>query len=254
MRVERDGAVAVWTLTRPHVKNALDHTTLAAMASALAAARSDRSLRAVVLTADGDSFASGGDLRELRSSVTRAQGVRIAEAGRRVCDGILRLPIPVVAALPGPALGGGAELALACDIRVAERQATLGFRHARMAVTTAWGTLPKLVATVGAGAAARLLLAGHDVGAEEALRLGLVDAVTDPGEGLITAKSWAFDAALLAPLAVSGLKRLLGDALGPRARSRALERRLFEATWTSADHREAVEAFFERRAPAWRMR
>jgi enoyl-CoA hydratase/carnithine racemase len=156
--------------------------------------------------------------------------------------------------MPGPAIGGGAELAMACDLRVADPRTILSFRHGRMAVTTAWGLLPKLVATVGPGAASRLLLAGHEIDAPEASRLGLVDAVSEPGASLAEALAWARDVERASPGAVASLKALLADAVRPSARHRARERERFTSAWTGPDHHEAVEAFFARRAPRWRSR
>ncbi len=252
VRIERDADVAIWTITRPEVRNAFDFATFAALRVAIRDAARDRGLRAVVLTGAGPTFASGGDLRETRDMNTRAGGRRMADEGRRMCDGIAELPVPVIAALPGPAIGGGAELAIACDLRVADPRARLSFKHARMAVTTAWGIMPKLVSMVGAGAAARLLLAGHEVEAPDALRMGLVECVCEEGASLATALAWARDVAKGAPKAIAGLKALLREGVdGPRARARARERSLFVAAWAGEDHHEAVEAFFGGRAPRW---
>jgi enoyl-CoA hydratase/carnithine racemase len=251
--VERRGAnadVAVWTLSRPEAKNALDSATFAALERALAEAHGDAGLRAVVLTGAGDTFASGGDLRELRSATTEEHAGQLADTGRRVCDAIARLPVPVIAALPGAAIGGGAELATACDLRVADARATVCFKHARMAVTTAWGILPKLVALVGHGAASRLLLTAAEVGADEALRLGLVDVVTEDGGCVERAVAWGSEVAKGAPRATAALKALLLQSLG-ESPVRAGERERFVAAWTSEDHRDAVEAFFAGRAPRW---
>jgi len=245
------GEVAVWTIARPRAKNALDSATFAALGDALAGAQNDRTLRAIVLTGAGDTFVSGGDLRELRSATTREDAARLADAGRLVCDVIGRLAVPVIAALPGLAIGGGAELATACDLRVADARATVCFKHARMAVTTAWGILPKLVALVGHGAASRLLLTGAEVDAAEALRLGLVDAVTDDGGCVERAVAWGLEVAKAAPLATSELKALLHETVGHAEAVRASERERFIGTWTSEDHRDAVEAFFEGRPPRW---
>jgi enoyl-CoA hydratase/carnithine racemase len=252
--VERRGPsdeVAVWTVSRPEAKNALDSATFEALARALADAAGDATLRAVVLTGAGDTFVSGGDLRELRTATTTADAERLADAGRDVCDAIARLPLPVLAALPGAAIGGGAELATACDLRIADARATVCFKHARMAVTTAWGILPKLVAMVGHGAATRLLLAAEEVGAREALHLGLVDAVTEDGGCVELAVAWGLEVAKGAPLATASLKALLRETLEPAGPVRASERERFIAAWTSRDHADAVEAFFGRRAPAW---
>ena len=253
VRVERDGDVAIWTIDRPGVRNAFDFATFEALLAVIDQAGRDRHLRAVVLTGAGATFVSGGDLRELRTATTRADAGRIADQGRRVCDGIAQLRVPVIAALPGPAVGGGAELAIACDLRIADARARLSFKHARMAVTTAWGIMPKLVSMIGPGAAARLLLAGHDVGAAEALQMGLVEAICEEGASVATALAWAREVARGAPRAIAGLKALLREALdAPPARQRARERSLFVAAWTDADHDEAVEAFFESRPPRWR--
>jgi enoyl-CoA hydratase len=250
VRVERRGDVAVWTLARPKAKNALDAATFEALDRAIAAAAVDRTLRAVVLTAEGDTFASGGDLRELRSALGPGDAVRVAEVGRRVCDGIGALEVPVLAALPGAAIGGGAELALACDLRIADPRATLCFKHAHMGVTTAWGVLPRLVAVAGHAAASRLLLTARVVDAQEGLRLGLFDAVSEAGASLDAALGWAADVARGAPLAVAGMKALLREAC--RAEDlRTFERGRFVSTWTSADHAEAVEAFFDGRPARW---
>ena len=245
------GEVAVWTVSRPEAKNALDSATFAALARALDDAGSDATLRAVVLTGAGDTFVSGGDLRELRTATTSEQAAQLADAGRQVCDAIARLPVPVIAALPGAAIGGGAELATACDLRIADTRATVCFKHARMAVTTAWGILPKLVGMVGHGAASRLLLTAEEIGAREALGLGLVDAVTEDGGCVELAVAWGLEVAKAAPLAAAALKALLQEALDPSADVRAAERARFIAAWTSADHADAVEAFFESRTPKW---
>ena len=252
MRTERRGGLGVWTLDRPQAKNALDAATFADLERAVGEASTDTTLRAVILTADGDTFAAGGDLRELRGATTPADAERLAEAGRRVCDGLAALEVPVLAALPGAAIGGGAELAMACDLRIAAPGASLCFKHAHMGVTTAWGILPRLLSIAGRGATSRALLTGQTLDAAACLQLGLVDAVSEaaPGACLGLAEAWARDIERGAPLAVAGMKALLRGALASEG-LRALERAHFVASWVSADHKEAVESFFERRAPRW---
>jgi enoyl-CoA hydratase len=242
----------VWRLSRPHARNALDWATFTALQQAIAAASADTTLRAAVLTGQGSTFAAGGDLNEFRAFTTREQAAQLADIGRLVCESIGRLAIPVIAAIQGPAIGGGLELALACDMRIADPKATLTFKQARLAVTTAWGVLPRLVATVGHATASRLLLTGQTVDAFEALRIGLVDFVAERDACVATAFAWAEDIGQGAPLAVAELKGLLREAIGGAADIRVRERDRFVATWTSADHREAVEAFFEHRPPVWR--
>jgi enoyl-CoA hydratase/carnithine racemase len=254
LRRERHGAIAVWTLDRADKKNALDWATLFALDSALDAARYDPVLRAVVLTGAGDSFASGLDLDELRARRSPEQVARLHDLGRRVCDGIAQLRVPVIAALPGPAIGGGAELALACDVRIADPGAALTFKHVRMGVTPGWGTLPKLVAMIGHGAATRLLLVGHDAPAADAHRLGLVDAIAPAGESLATALAWGQDVARGAPIAVAEVKAMLRDALGLSHEQRVRERERFLMTCATDDHGCAIDAFFTRMPPVWQGR
>jgi len=253
LRVERDGAVAVWTLERPETKNALNWALIEALVTALDDASKDRSLRAVVLTGAGNAFVSGGDLRELRGVITPDETNKFADAGEELCRRIEDLPVPVIAAIPGPAYGGGAELALACDLRIADERARFSFKQVRMGITTAWGTVPRLLSIVGYSCAARLLYTGHEVGAGAARRMGLVDNVAEKGGAVAGALAWASDIVEGSPAAVAGMKTLLRAARAPSlAALRATERAHFVATWTGADHAEAMAAFFDRRRPTWK--
>jgi enoyl-CoA hydratase/carnithine racemase len=251
LNVERHegSAVVIWTVDRPAAKNALDHATMDALVTAVREAAYDRELRAAVITGAGHVFVSGGDLRELRQRTTAEDAERLSDAGYELMTAIGELPFPVIAALPGPAIGGGAELALACDMRVADVRARISFKQVRMGVTTAWGTVPRLTSVVGAGTAARLLLTGHEISAAEAKLLGLVDEVTENGLARTTAIAWACDVALGSPKAASEMKRLLRESIQAPESVRALERRVFVDTWTGADHIDAVEAYFEHRPP-----
>ena len=252
--VEREGAIVIWTIDRPQAKNALDHSTLNELIDAVAEAGRDNSVRAAVLTGGGHTFVSGGDLRELRDKNTPQDAERFSDLGWDLCRAMSELPLPIVCAMPGPAIGGGAELALACDMRVADVRAKLSFKQVRMGVTTAWGTVPRLVSLVGAGTAARLLYASHDVTAAEAKLIGLVDDVTENGLARTTALAWASDIAEGSPRAIADMKRLVRETTATAKDVRALERQLFADTWSGADHAEAVEAYFERRQPRWGAR
>jgi enoyl-CoA hydratase len=249
LRVERRAGTTLLTIARPETKNALDAKTMEALASAVRDVAEDGRVRAVVVTGEGDAFVSGGDLRELAGKHSREDAERFADAGSDLCDGLAGLTVPVIAALPGVAFGGGAELAVACDLRVADRRARLSWKQARMGVTTAWGTLGRIVALVGEGAAARLLYTAQEVSAEDALRMGLLDAVCEDGHCVDTALAWADDVARGAPEAVARLKALVRGG-GSRAR----QRESFVETWSGPDHVEAVEAYVARRRPVWRPR
>jgi len=254
LRVEREGAVAILTIARPESRNALSFGLMGALTTALGEAAKDRTLRAVILTGEGKAFVSGGDLRELRAATTSADAERLSAAGRRVCDAIERLDVPVLAAINGAAIGGGVELAVACDLRVADERAKLCFKHVRMGLVTSWGTFPRLLQLVGASNAARLLYTAHEVRATEARSLGLVDQVTDAGASVAAALAWALDIAHGSPSAIANMKGLFRDARAAGAELAAREQARFVAAWTSPDHGEAVEAFFESRAPIWRPR
>ncbi len=252
--VEREGAIVIWTVDRPEAKNALDHATLTDLIDAVADAERDRSIRAAILTGAGHTFVSGGDLRELREKNTQQDAERFSDLGWDLTRAMAELPFPIVCAMPGPAIGGGAELALACDMRVADVRTRLSFKQVRMGVTTAWGTVPRLVSLVGAGTAARLLYATHDIFAAEAKLIGLVDEVTENGLARTTALAWASDIAEASPRAVADMKRLLRETTQASHEVRAVERQLFVETWSGPDHAEAMEAYFARRPPKWQDR
>ncbi len=253
LHVERQGGVVVWTIDRPAAKNALDHATLDGLTVALREAAQDPHLRAAIITGAGDVFVSGGDLRELRDKTSPQDAERLSDAGYALTCAVAEAPFPVIAALAGPAIGGGAELAIACDMRIADARARIGFKQVRMGVTTAWGSIPRLVALVGAGTAARLLYSAHEIGAAEAKLVGLVDEVTENGQALPTALAWASEIALGSPKAIEAMKRLVRETMSsPDVRS--LERRLFVDTWSGPDHCDAALAYFERRPARWQPR
>jgi enoyl-CoA hydratase/carnithine racemase len=253
LRVTRDETTIIWTLDRPEAKNALSGALLEALATTLNDAANDPTIRAAILTGAGGAFASGGDLRELRGRSNAEDAATLSDVGEYVCRRIGELPFPVLAVLPGVAFGGGAELAVACDLRIADERARICFKQVRMGVTPAWGTTPRLVALVGPSAAARLLYTAQEINVAEARAMGLLDYVAEPGAAMATAIAWCTDIAAGSPLAVTETKRLLrttGD-LGYQA-LRHLERDAFVRTWSGADHEEAMEAYFSRRPPAWK--
>ena len=252
--VERQGAIVIWTIDRPQAKNAVDHATLGELIDAVADAERDRSIRAAILTGGGHTFVSGGDLRELRDKNTPQDAEGFSDLGWDLTRAMAELPFPIVCAMPGPAIGGGAELALACDMRVADVRAKFSFKQVRMGVTTAWGTVPRLISLVGAGTAARLLYASHDIFAAEAKLIGLVDEVTENGLARTTALAWASDIAEASPRAVAEMKRLVRESTQTARDVRALERQLFVETWSGPDHAEAVEAYFDHRPTKWHDR
>ena len=183
--VDRRDDVLTLTINRPEQRNALRMDLLDALGQALDDHRDDEQLRLAVITATGDrAFAAGGDLKELDAIRTPHEAEAMSKRGRRALDRVRRFPLPVIAALNGLALGGGAELAMACDLRVAARNAEIGFLQGQLNVTTAWGGGIDLVAAVGSRLALELLAAARRLPADEAADLGLFDAVCAPDEPL----------------------------------------------------------------------
>lgn len=254
LQIERNDKVEIWTIARLEARNALNAEVMLALQEAISRAAHDTQLRAIVLTGEGNCFVSGGDLRELRHFTLPEDAAALADNGRRICEGLEQLPMPVIAAIGGPAFGGGAELAIACDMRVADESARICFKQGRLGVTTAWGTFPKLCALVGPSRAAYMLYTGHELTAQSSFSFGLVDTVVESGNAVMTALAWALDIAGAAPLAISEMKALFRDQAFAYAELRARERERFIRTWSSDDHREAVEAYFERRVPVFRGR
>ena len=143
--VERD-AVTLLKVSRPDQRNAIDFATMDELEAALSVLETDESLRVLVLTGGGDTFVSGGDLKDFQQLVTAEDGRRMAERMGAILNRLSCLPVPVIAALNGPAVGGGTEVALACDLRVAAANAYFSFRQVTMGIMTAWGGAPRLLA------------------------------------------------------------------------------------------------------------
>jgi enoyl-CoA hydratase len=201
-------SVRIVRFARPEVKNALSLSMLEDARDALTHAR-DSGAIAVVLTGVGNYFCAGADHVEMRAAPDlRSYGRRLQEAGTLLVDTIRTLPIPVLAALNGPAIGGGAELATACDVVIAHPRAYVCFRHARLGLVPAWGTAARLAQKIGGGRASRLLFFAPEVGTEELVTMGFAqDTSEDP---LGHALEWC--QGLGRPGAVAGIKSLLrGD-------------------------------------------
>lgn len=250
--VERPHGVWVVTFNRPEVRNAINARVVGALGRAVARLEAAPGLRGVVLTGAGGAFVSGGDLKELSAGHDRESGARYCGEMTAHLARLSALPVPVVAAVEGVALGGGMEIALACDLRFAGEGARLGFRQIRMGLTPGWGGARRLVELVGRAAAMRLLWEGRDLATSEALAMGLVDRVVPAGQAFAAALVWMEDLSTRAPLAVAGVKRVVtGLGSRPPAEASAFELESFLDLWETEDHTEAVRAFFEGRDPRW---
>ncbi|MCC7417981.1 MAG: enoyl-CoA hydratase/isomerase family protein [Acidobacteria bacterium] len=253
--VERDGAVAVVTLNRPEVLNALDARMLAELARAVEAYAGDEGVRAIVITGAGDrAFAAGADIRELAAS-SGAEARGLALSGQRVFDRIEKLGKPVIAAVNGVALGGGCELAMACTLRLAADTATLGQPEVHLGLTPGYGGTQRLARLIGKGRAMEMLLTGAPLGAAEAERIGLVNRVV-PAAGLLgEARALAARLAGAAPVAVRYILSAVNEGLEmPLAEACAFEASLFGLAASTEDMREGTAAFLEKRRPVFKGR
>lgn len=246
---ERRGPVAILTLNRPEALNALSADMLDALEAHLRDADADPGVRAIVLTGAGEkAFCAGADVGHMRTADALAAR-DFAARGQAVAAAIEGLGTPVVAAVNGFALGGGCEIALACDIRMAAEKARFGQPEVTLGIIPGWGGTQRLARATSVGFAKDLVLTGRMVGAEEALRAGLVTHVHPGAELLDKAVELAGTLASRPSWAVATAKALcnlsLGDLDGPLAR----ELDGFALAFTTADQREGMDAFFEKRPP-----
>jgi enoyl-CoA hydratase/carnithine racemase len=250
VRLSIDGAIATITIDNPPV-NALHPDVSAAIARHATAVADDPAVRCVVLTGAGKHFVAGGDIAFLRT-LDRYRAERYVLGIQEMQDLLRRLPQPVVAAINGTALGGGCELAMACDIRIADERAMLGQPEVGLGIIPGAGGTQHLPRIVPSGRARRLVYTGDRITAAEALTIGLVDEVVPAGEALAAAHALAGRIARNAPLAVTAAKRAM--TLGTQMSvidGHRLEATLFAPLVETADFAEGTTAFFERRDPTF---
>jgi enoyl-CoA hydratase len=250
VEVTREGAVAVVTVNRPGALNALNWEINEQLLAVVRELSPDGSVRAVVLTGGGDkAFVAGADITEM-SGLTAEEARRFGALGQAVTSGIEAAPQPWVAAVNGFALGGGCELALACDIRLAAENAKFGQPEINLGITPGFGGTQRLSRSVGVGWAKYLVLSGRHIRADEALRLGVVQAVFPKNELMTQAMKLAEELAGKSPLAMRYCKAAVnaaGDA--DIATGQGIERDLFALAFASDDHTEGMAAFLQKRAP-----
>ena len=247
-KTEEDG-VEVLTLRHPPV-NALGLRLLADLSSALDAIAADRASRCIVLTGDGQYFSAGADLKEL-ATLDLAQAPQLVAQGQALFSRLESQPLPVVAAINGLALGGGLELALACDVRIAGESAKLGAPEVNYGLIPSYGGTQRLPRIIGPAKAKELIFTGAMITATEAVRIGLANRTVPSGQELRAARDMAHTIAQRAPRAVQGAKRAIREGLqttvteGLRIEASIFERELLP----SEDLAEGIAAFVERRPP-----
>jgi enoyl-CoA hydratase/carnithine racemase len=246
---EQDGMIGSITLRRPEKYNALDIPMLRALETALDAAEA-ADVRVVLLCGEGKGFCSGGDIEAWASISAADFQIKWVRYGHRVFDRLARLRQPTIAVLSGHALGGGLELAVACDFRVAESQVKLGFPETSIGVVPGWSGTQRAVRRFGAQAVRRMALGGEILLAPEALALGIVDRVVESGKALVEALEWAGKIAARGPLATEAAKMMIAIAEGEESAS-AAETLASGFIAMTADLKAGAEAFREKRKPAF---
>jgi enoyl-CoA hydratase len=253
--VARDGGVAIVTVNRPEAMNALDVEHAEALRDHLEDLAADPEARVVLLTGSGDkAFVAGADIKYMQSlGVLEAR--RWGELGQDCANLLETIPKPTIAAINGYAFGGGCELALACDIRLASATAKLGQPEVNLGIIPGWGGSQRLPRIVGLGFAKEIVFTGRAVSAKEAHEWGLVNQIYEPGELMGEALKLAHELAKKSPLALAYAKEATNLYLtGEASAHMETELRLFAMLFSSEDQKEGMAAFAEKREPQFRGR
>lgn len=249
LTVDVAGPCAVVTIRREKALNALNRTLMRELAAGFADLEASDQIRVIILTGGGDkAFVAGADIAEMRG-LSPLEARAFSEAGHVVGDRIAAMGKPVLAAVNGFALGGGCELALACDFIYASDRAKFGQPEVNLGLMPGFGGTQRLLRRVGPARAAELLFTGDLIGADEALRIGLVNAVVPAAELMTRVKEQALKIATKGPLGVASCKRALRRAEElPLHAGNELESSLFGSLFSTADAAEGTSAFLEKRA------
>lgn len=249
----REDAVAVVTLRRPPV-NALNFALLDELSRVLRELDDDRDVRAVILTGSGDkAFAAGADIGELAGLGSPGEAKAASQRGQALTCQIERMRLPVIAAINGFALGGGCELAMGCDIRIASESAKLGQPEVNLGIIPGYGGSQRTLRLCGRGMATYLCLTGEMIDAHEAHTVGLVERVVPAAELMNEARRVAALIASKAPLAIAACKRAIDRGADLSLdEALAFEASEFGALIATADFKEGTAAFLEKRKPAFR--
>ncbi len=244
---EQKGAVGIITISREKALNALNSTVLEELNQTLNAVNQDE-VRCLILTGAGEkSFVAGADIGEM-SSLSKVAGEVFGKKGNDVFRRLETFPIPVIAAINGFALGGGCEIAMSCDIRICSENAVFGQPEVGLGITPGFGGTQRLARLVGAGMAKQMIFTGRNIKADEAYRIGLVNAVYAPEELMPAAEKMAATIAKNAPIAVRNSKKAINDGLDADMDAAiVIEEKLFGDCFETYDQVEGMTAFMEKR-------
>ena len=244
---EQDGFVGIITINRPKALNALNSEVLKELDACLDGVNLETT-RALILTGSGEkSFVAGADIGEM-STLTKAEGEAFGKIGNDVFRKLETFPIPVIAAINGFALGGGCEISMSCDIRICSDNALFGQPEVGLGITPGFGGTQRLARIIGVGKAKEMIYAATNVKADEALRIGLVNAVYPLEELIPAAKKLAGKIAKNAPIAVRACKKAINEGLDvDMDKAIVIEEKLFGSCFESEDQKEGMAAFLEKR-------
>ncbi|AAK80658.1 enoyl-CoA hydratase [Clostridium acetobutylicum] len=246
--LEKEGKVAVVTINRPKALNALNSDTLKEMDYVIGEIENDSEVLAVILTGAGEkSFVAGADISEMKEMNT-IEGRKFGILGNKVFRRLELLEKPVIAAVNGFALGGGCEIAMSCDIRIASSNARFGQPEVGLGITPGFGGTQRLSRLVGMGMAKQLIFTAQNIKADEALRIGLVNKVVEPSELMNTAKEIANKIVSNAPVAVKLSKQAINRGMQCDIDTAlAFESEAFGECFSTEDQKDAMTAFIEKR-------
>lgn len=250
--VSDDGPVRVVTINRPEVLNALNEQVVAELTSVVEAVASDDGVRGLLLTGTGKAFVAGADIAAM-STMEPAQALVFAGRGHALGEMLGSLPVPTLAAVNGFALGGGCELALACDFIYASEKAKFGQPEVNLGVIPGFGGTQRMLRRVGQARALELCMTGEIIRADEALRIGLVNKVVAPDELLATATATLQTIATKGPLAIAKVKEVIMEGANmalPQACD--LEEQAFASLFSTDDQKEGMRAFLDKRPAAFK--
>ena len=244
-RVEE--SIAFITINRPRALNALNTVTLEELGAALSEAEKDQEVKAVIITGEGRAFVAGADIAQMRD-LSVQEGRDMTILGQNIFSQIESLSKPVIAAVNGFALGGGCELAMACDIRLASLQAKFGQPEVNLGIIPGYGGTQRLPRLVGKGTAKYLIFTGEMISAEEALRIGLVDKVVNAEDLMKTAVATARTIMSKAPISIKMAKHAINNGLNVDLKSGiAYEAEAYTTSFSTEDRVEGMTAFVEKR-------
>jgi enoyl-CoA hydratase len=245
LKIDNRESIGIITISAPKSLNALNSTILGELNNALDTL--DRKLRVLIITGDGEkSFVAGADISEM-SSLNEAEGIAFGKRGADVFRKIETLPIPVIAAVNGFALGGGCELAMACDIRICSSNARFGQPEVGLGIIPGFSGTYRLAKLVGMGMAKQLIYTGKAIKADEALRIGLVNAVYEPTDLMANAIKMADNICANAPLAVAAAKQCINEEYDlPASEAIAYETQHFGHCFSTQDQKAGMSAFLKK--------